>query len=318
MRLMSSTGLLAILRAAFILAPVLVAGCSQRPSSDDYAAYQVALRALGDLRTESAPADAPYDAADLVRNFERIALHHEADASRPGSEGNREPNPLMRWDGPVNYRLFGAAVTAEDRAEVARLMARISRLTGLEIIESGAELNFLILITTPDEREEYAADLAELNPALADTFNFWRRTPEVICVANNLFADTDNNRIVAALVAIGSETRGLLRRACLHEEIVQSLGLANDHPGVRPSIFNDDGEFALLTTHDEQLLSILYDPRLEPGMTAMTALPVVRRIVDEMMLAAPAASRIAGIPAFSGETMHTVPRKTLAQTATKL
>ncbi len=91
------------------------------------------------------------------------------------------------------------------------------------------------------------------------------------------------NLIGAAMVVIGAETRGLLRRACLHEEIVQALGLANDHHGVRPSIFNDDGEFALLTRHDELLLRMLYDPRLEPGMTAAEAMPVARRIARELV-----------------------------------
>lgn len=270
---------------AFVISGlVLLTGCGGRPSADDYADYQVALRATGKLRTDTAPPSVPYTADDLVRNFERIALHHEADATVPGGEGNWSQNPLMRWHGPLNYGLFGDAVTPEDRAGAAQLMNRIAALTGLEIAETDGNANFLILITTPDERDGYSADLAKFNPALAQTFDFWRRTPQVICVANNLFSREDGNLIVAALVVIGAETDGLLRQACLHEEIVQALGLANDHPDVRPSIFNDDGEFALLTEHDEHLLQILYDPRLKPGMTVDEATPIVRRIVAEIPL----------------------------------
>ena len=44
------------------------------------------------------------------------------------------------------------------------------------------------------------------------------------------------------------------------------MGLANDSPDARPSVFNDDEEFAFLTRHDELLLKMLYDPRLRPGM----------------------------------------------------
>jgi hypothetical protein len=278
----------------------LVAGCGGRPSAEDYAAYQIALRANGKLSIETAPTRAPYDAADLVRNFERVALHHEADATMPGGEENWNQNPVMRWHGPLNYALFGAAATPEDRAETARLMSRISALTGLEITETEDDANFLILITAPEDRDGFSADLISFSPALAQTFDFWRRTPEVICVDNNLFSRDDGNQIVAALVVIGSETTGLLRQACLHEEIVQALGLANDHPDVRPSIFNDDGEFALLTEHDEHLLRILYDPRLEPGMTVDQAMPIVRRIVAEIPLDRPSvqiADRAAGLPA---------------------
>ena len=116
----------------------------------------------------------------------------------------------------------------------------------------------------------------------------------MICVATDPFSSKDGSLISGGLVVIGSETRGILRRACLHEEIVQSLGLANDHPDVRPSIFNDDGEFALLTEHDEHLLRILYDPRLEIGMTAEEAMPIVRRIVAGIPLGRPAARLAAG------------------------
>jgi hypothetical protein len=43
------------------------------------------------------------------------------------------------------------------------------------------------------------------------------------------------------------------------------MGLANDSRQARPSIFNDDQEFALLTGHDELLLTILYDPACAPA-----------------------------------------------------
>ena len=85
---------------------------------------------------------------------------------------------------------------------------------------------------------------------------------------------------------IRAEQSGLMRKSCIHEEVAQGLGLANDSPYARPSIFNDDDEFALLTTHDEMLLRILYDPRLTPGMSAEAALPIVEDL----------ASRLAGGP----------------------
>ncbi|MEM7320471.1 MAG: DUF2927 domain-containing protein, partial [Pseudomonadota bacterium] len=49
------------------------------------------------------------------------------------------------------------------------------------------------------------------------------------------------------------------------------------------SIFNDDDEFALLTSHDEKLLAMLYDPRLKQGMSADDARPVSRIIARELM-----------------------------------
>ncbi len=265
----------------------LVAGCGGRPSAEEYDAYAAALRMDGYLRTETTAEDAYYDAADLVRNFERIALHHEVEMTELGSEDNWEKNPLERWVGPLNYTLSGYAVTAEDRAETARLMKRIAGLTGLEINETEKDTNFWITITTPDERGDFRELLARSDPGMADTFDLWRFSDEIICYGTYWESAEESHSIDAALVVIGSETRGLMRESCLHEEIVQVLGLANDHPQVRPSIFNDDEEFALLTEHDENLLRILFDPRLEPGMTAEEAIPIVRQIAAEIPIDPP-------------------------------
>ena len=310
---MSRSGFRTALGAVFLSLVVVMAGCSERPSADYYDSLVARLHAKGKMRSETAPQGITYDAADLERNFERIALHHESDAKRPGGEGNWGQNPLQRWTGPLNYYLFGAAVTAADRVETARLMTRIAGLTGLEITETETGLNFLILITTPEERDDFSVDLAQINPALAATFDLWHETPRLICVANNPFSTRDGSLISGGLVVIGSETSGILRQACLHEEIVQALGLANDHPDVRPSIFNDDGEFALLTEHDEHLLRILYDPRLQPGMTAAEAMPIVRRIAAEIPLARPAAKLASGTVARSLSPDRGVPRSSVTQ-----
>jgi hypothetical protein len=282
------------LSAVMIPALALVAGCSGRPSAEDYDAYAAALREDGYLRTETKAADAYYDRADLVRNFERIALHHEVEMSELGSEDNWSENPLARWVGPLNYSLSGYAVTEEDRTETARLMKRIAGLTGLEIIETDKDTNFWITITTPGERGDFSELLASSDSGMADTFDMWRFSDKIICYGTYWESAEESHGIDAALVVIGSETRGLMRESCLHEEIVQVLGLANDHPKVRPSIFNDDEEFALLTEHDENLLRILFDPRLEPGMTAEEAIPIVRQIAAEIPIAPPVT--IEGVP----------------------
>ena len=75
----------------------------------------------------------------------------------------------------------------------------------------------------------------------------------------------------------------LLRLSCIHEEIAQGLGLSNDSPAARPSVFNDDEEFGLLTTHDEFLLRILYDPRMRPGMNEIEAREQAELIASELM-----------------------------------
>ncbi len=282
------------LRIASLLAlAALIAACAERPSERDLTALQAEMRDEGRLRTETEPQDAPFGREALIRNFERIALNHQADTLKPGSAKNSRPNPISRWQGPLRYALRGGATTEADRTETARLMTRIADLTGLDIAEAAPdEANFLILIVAEAGRERLLDRLEATAPQRARIYRFWLKNPSTICVANNLVSGPGGIYLAAATVVIGDEVKGVLRRACLHEEIVQSLGLANDDDVVRPSIFNDDGEFALLTRHDEWLLRILYDPRLAPGMDAAAAMPVVRRIVAGLDLsAAPAETR---------------------------
>ena len=64
--------------------------------------------------------------------------------------------------------------------------------------------------------------------------------------------------------------------------MAQTLGLSNDSHLARPSIFNDDDEFATLTEFDEILLKILYDERLEIGMTLRNSSEILRTIANEI------------------------------------
>ena len=96
--------------------------------------------------------------------------------------------------------------------------------------------------------------------------------------------DADNTGAYTRAVAIiRAEHPDLLRLSCIHEEVAQGMGLSNDSPAARPSIFNDDEEFGLLTTHDELLLKMLYDKRMRPGMTQLEARRTAEIIAAELL-----------------------------------
>jgi hypothetical protein len=85
-----------------------------------------------------------------------------------------------------------------------------------------------------------------------------------------------------AITIVRAELPDLTRLSCYHEELAQGLGLPNDSALARPSIFNDNEEFALLTGHDEGLLRILYDARLRPGMREPEARGLIQIIAAEL------------------------------------
>ena len=238
------------------------------------------------LRTETAPADAPFTAEDLARNFEEIVFRYEFRFDDQGRQID-EPltKPLKRWEGTIRYRLTGDGVVPEDHRTVADLTARIEPLTGLAFQEADSGEDMLISIASSSGAERIVADLEARDwTAHRERYEQWRENSHWICGATLSASRDEPNRLVDAHIFLRAETTGLRRRACLHEEITQALGLTNDSATARPSIFNDDQEFALLTRHDEILLRALYHPSLRPGMAAEEAMPTARAVL-EMLLA---------------------------------
>jgi hypothetical protein len=247
-----------------------MAGCTGMERKHLFDSYQSQMQLHGYLRTESDPSDVPFSNARLVENFRRIAFF-----TYPNDE-RHVPKPLTKWQGPIRYAVIGSKA---DGAQVDGLMRRLAGLTGLPMDRVGeAEANFIVLLLN-DRQQRAARQTFADGESRAFFDSFVSAIFDCGAIAD---WSEDEPEITRALVYLHGDLGGLYRRLCFHEEISQSLGLFNDDPTVRPSIFNDDDEFALLTTHDEYLLRILYDPRLRSGMTPDEAMPLVVRIVEEM------------------------------------
>ncbi|RBI70530.1 hypothetical protein DQW77_13845 [Roseovarius sp. TE539] len=273
---------------AALPAPDAEAGPSPRSRAlaRHYANVQRSLLARGLLRTDGGGVDTPYDADDLLRNFERIAFYDEyaRDGGLRHSDG--QAGGLRKWAEPVRIAVeFGDSVPKEQREEdrqaVAAYSARLSRITGHPIRAGAARPNFNVLIMGEDDRDRAIARIRQIVPGISpNSIDLFRGLPRSIHCLVVAFSSGGSDYVYKRAIAfIRAEHPDLLRRSCIHEELAQGLGLANDSPRARPSIFNDDDEFALLTTHDEELLRLLYNPALSPGMTVAEARPILRRLL---------------------------------------
>jgi len=258
--------------------------------ADYYARVQNGLLTQGLMRTDGGGIDAPFGQRELVRNFIRIALFEEYSEIGGRLVARERPSRLHRWAKPVTLSIeFGASVPpatrTRDSNETARLLARLSRASGHPISQVPAgQGNFRVFVVNEDERRALGPVLKRIMPnisatALNTVINL-PRTTYCLAFATDPEGDGTYNQAIAVIRA---EHPDLLRASCLHEEIAQGMGLSNDYPLARPSIFNDDEEFAFLTRHDELLLKMLYDERLRPGMTETEARPIVERIAQELM-----------------------------------
>ena len=256
---------------------------------DFYASIEGELVTSGRMRRDVAPSDAPYSDADLVRDFERIALHDEYVDVGGRFIHSEAPALLRRWEKPVRVAVMTggsapAADGARDRANVAAFTRRLAHLTGQDVaLGQGSDVNFLVLFMTSAERTAFADQVRSAYPSFAPAvMSALHDTPlDTFCTAY-AFSEPENPSVYSAvIVLIRAEHPPLTRLSCVHEEMAQAMGLPNDSPEARPSLFNDDLEFALLTDHDAVLLRMLYDPRLRPGMTAAEVRPLLPAIAAD-------------------------------------
>lgn len=257
--------------------------------SDRYASLEGDYISRGLLRTDDG-SDVSFDAEKLAAVFVQLATFAEYSPEANRIVARESATPLRRWNNPIRIEMrFGRSVSerqkTNDRAAVADLARRLSAITGHPISMTGSPSNFVIFVMNEDERQAAIPRLATTEPGLTPPIirALGALSPTEFCAVIGIFDDGDPDHLNRALVFIRAEHPPLLRLSCFHEEIAQGLGLPNDSPIARPSIFNDDEEFALLTRMDEMLLKMLYDPRLIPGMTSAEVAPIALEIARELL-----------------------------------
>lgn len=263
--------------------PISVAPAPSQASAELRVFYNRVLNdglTRGLLRTDGGGPDTPFTADMLVRNFEQIAFFNEYE---------RGPQPLRRWQAPVRMSLrFSPSVSranqTRDTNESIRYAARLARITGHPISINDSNPNFHVFFAGEDDRASVLDQILRIEPRIDQaTLSTIRDLPrETYCLVVAFTTAGQPGVYTRAIALIRSEQPDLMRQSCIHEELAQGLGLANDSPFARPSIFNDDDEFALLTDHDEKLLAMLYDPRLPVGVGALNARPTLRVLAEEL------------------------------------
>ncbi|MEM7596666.1 MAG: DUF2927 domain-containing protein [Pseudomonadota bacterium] len=252
-----------------------------------YARLQRSFQTRGLSRTDGGGFDTPYTNADVARNFERIAFFDEFEVGQGLKRASGEPGRMAKWTGPVRIAVeFGAHTTLEQREVIPGLVAgyaqRLSRITGHPISTTSANANMHVLVAGIDDKDDTIARFRELEPNLSEaSINIVRNlSRKTLCFVVTFSEPAAESKIYKGIVLIRAELPEPMVQGCVHEELAQGLGLRNDSAQARPSIFNDDEEFALLTSHDEELLRLLYHPSLKPGMTLNQARPLIKRILE--------------------------------------
>lgn len=282
------------LGAALIL--TLLAGCAGYVSGGAFASYEENLRLRGWLRTDRRADDVPISADTLTEAFRRTVFRVENEGGLYGqgrvrteadaSLGEDFVPVLRRWDEVVRFSVVAPPSVRPHRlGRVETFAEKLHRLTGQELrqVQEGEKANLWIMFLGSEDIRFFVSEATERGKNRSrDLLERFGRNTTRPC-QYSAFWDEASKALAFVVVLIREGLPERLAESCIEEEMAQALGLVYDHPENRPSIFNDDQEFALLTRHDELLLKILYDPRLKPGMTEAEAMPMVARIARELI-----------------------------------
>lgn len=193
-----------------------------------------------------------------------------------GSEFVGEDSSIVRkWSGPMRLAIY-AQDPAHYRDLVEPILAQLREITGIEIQmvdRSASDQNAYVLVLGREQFYAYAQ--SHLGPGKDPRTNSY-----LGCFG--IFAANSHGTITEITAVLPDFIGDADKRACVIEEVAQSLGLPNDSFMVKPSIFNDDDEYEELTWQDELFLRVLYDRRVQPGMTRAEFELLARRIADEL------------------------------------
>ena len=254
-----------------------------------YSRLEERKTSLGLLRQDGGGVDTPFDVDDIVEGFGQLAFYNEYDIDKNKLLPNSNAVSLAKWKSNTNILVrFGTSIDRyqknKDLKEISSLISNLSKITAHKIEFSKQNENMYVVIANQEEIKSLIGEIGLTRPEFDPTrIPIITQLPKDIhCMAMTSMSSEPNSAISSALVIIRNELPDIMRRACIHEEIAQSLGLTNDSHFARPSIFNDDDEFATLTKFDEILLQILYDHRLYPGISEKEASHLVRQIAKEI------------------------------------
>lgn len=232
---------------------------------------------------------APADQA-LLSDFHRVAYRTE----RPvlGNDGQARPrgDHLAKWEMPIRAALIGTERPDYRKAAQSHL-ADLGTLTGLEIAETAPAAANLLIFFADDPFDAARRHRALYADRIADPRSFdglLARMEQSATCFGFLWGGWPSGRgIDFSVVFIRTDRGERTVQGCLVQETTQILGLMNDLNPDADSVFSDSGRQVDLTARDRLMISLLYDPRLKPGMGWKEAEPLARAALQDLQAGRP-------------------------------
>ena len=229
---------------------------------------------------EGAPAQyTRFSVAELERGF--LALAFGSDL-RIGAR----PLGIRRFDHPIHARVFGGS-TIDRTDAVSRVIEEYARaVPNLEVSIAPSAVSTEIELRLIDEKDFRSALQAAFGAKIAKTF-VARTDPQCMTSVRS----TVDGKIVHSVSFIIVDKGDDVFLDCAYHELLHAFGLSNHDQHNPWTTLNQKRMVGYLTDYDRSLLTLLYDPRIKPGMTVRQARAVLPRVIVELGLASPKPDR---------------------------
>jgi hypothetical protein len=265
------------MRRGAILALALIALLGS-PASAAFAASGKEPAPAGSFKG-APPQYTRFSEAELRRGF--LALAFGSDL-RIGAR----PRGIRRFDHPIRAHVF-AGGSVDRTAAMQRIIEEYARKVPnlhLQLADNNKPADVEVRLI--DEKNFKSALVAAFGAKIAKAFV--ARTDPQCMTSVKSSAEGDIVRAVSFIIVDKGADVFL---DCAYHELLHAFGLSNHDQRNPWTTLNQKRMVGYLTVYDRALLTLLYDPRITPGMTAHRARAVLPRVIADLGLAARARAR---------------------------
>ena len=192
-----------------------------------------------------------------------------------GASPDVTAQPILKWTGPVQIAsFFGEQIDQDLQLSIRKSLAQMHLLgsisgTDLSLAQgnSGGVINFVMLISqdfVKDRDSAFSALLSGVFAGRSTLYDELSSGASPVC-EGHLFADTGAS--VSGGLAFIEDTGDVMAfHRCLHQTVLNVLGLRHHLPEDVDSVLNPTSAREAWTSIDFLLLRMLNDPAILPGM----------------------------------------------------
>jgi hypothetical protein len=216
-----------------------------------------------------------FSAAELTRGF--LALAFGSDL-RIGAK----PRGVRRFDHPIHVRVIGGG-SVDRTAAMRRVLADYAhQVPNLHLILTAGARSADLDVRLIDEKDFRSALRAAFGAKVARTF-IERTDPQCM---TSVKSDSEGEIMHSVSFIIVDKGKDVFLD-CAYHELLHAFGLSNHDQHNPWTTLNQNRMVGYLSVYDRDLLTLLYDPRIRPGMTRAQVGTLLPRVISSLGLATP-------------------------------